>query len=120
MKNKYKTYATLTAIVHSCIAIVFAICIYLILFSKAARIYASLFCLSVGILYLLFKGCTLTQLEQYFLKKAGHKNKLTFLERVIIKFKIEKLFDVVMITTILVSAIIVLYDLVKLLNALRW
>lgn len=72
-KNIYSFLSSLTAGVHFIIVLLYIVCVYLIFFSRALRIYAAIFLALIWIQHKVFKGCSLNHLQKHFVRKAGKK-----------------------------------------------
>lgn len=72
-KKIYSILSGLTAAFHFSIVLLYVACIFIIFTSKELRIYAAISFLLIWILQKIFKGCALTKVEGYFLRKSGKK-----------------------------------------------
>ncbi len=72
-KQVYTLLSSLTAAIHFSIILLYIACIFLMILFKELRFYIALFFCLMWIQLVIFKGCSLTQLESYFLKKGGKK-----------------------------------------------
>ena len=70
-KQTYVHLSSLTAAIHFSFVLLYIACIFLMILSKELRFYAALFFCLIWIQQIVFKGCSLTRLEGYFLKKGG-------------------------------------------------
>ena len=72
-KQIYIYLSSLTAVIHFGIVLLYVACILLMILSKELRFFAALFFCLIWIQQKICRGCSLTQLEGYFLKKCGKK-----------------------------------------------
>ncbi len=72
-KQIYTHLSLFTAAIHFSIVLLYVACIFLIFLFKELRLYIALFFCLIWIQQKVFSGCSLTQLEGYFLKKGGKK-----------------------------------------------
>lgn len=81
-KQVYTYLSSLIAAIHFSMILLYIVCVFLMILSKELRFYIALFFCLMWIQQKLFKGCSLTQLEGYFLKKNGKKyNNVFFINR---------------------------------------
>lgn len=73
MSRKYAFLSSLTAVIHFSIVLLYVACIFLLFLFESLKLYIALFFCLVWIQQKLLRGCSLTKLEGYFLKKGDEK-----------------------------------------------
>lgn len=113
-KQTYVFFSSLTAAVHFSMALLYVVSMFLIFLSDKLRFYAALFLAVTWIQHKLFKGCSFTHLEGYFLKKAGkNTNDVFFFNRFAHDF-FKKTFNMsVSRVTILFQAMILVFFIIS-------